>query len=1303
MPLWGGGGAALAAEAENLTTAKFSAYGSDDSFRGYDLRTGSVWEGGVAPALTSPETINTVIDVSNTPNEEDRLEAVARGEKYYYGRTVFMSPFEDGNNAAMYMHSLVGGPWTRFELYWSQSHFPLVITDPSKYEGIFDVRDWQRANYSTLYLQASPVHVPTVNRLCVMGAPNVKSPDGTRSVINEVFAPGRLNVNKPLKSNRCVLPMESSGTIEIMNQPGPLTDLQVFAGTAKLHGFPIDTPNAPAGEPVLHLDATKTESFTTTVVDGVAYVDEWRDADGRTLKAIKNADNDRPRIVTDAKTNLPVVDFGNYVDGGNQLTEVFGQSGMLKIAQAIDDAQEIHVVFRDHLRGDSSSGDNTPQIVGNGLGEWSRDWLRENWCRLFSFSAFCDTPVYQGHVLFNGQTSRSDLQSDFTRRLNVLASSLSQHKAKISYIGAANPNSRQGGIVIGEILVYNRELTDAQRQQTHRYLMNKWYPGEPHYDYGVVNLVNNDSTIEVADGKLAIRELVLPADTKTFVKKGAGTLAISRITPANVQIQVEEGDVFFLNDYVLTTAEPQIAADPAVHFDASKSETLETTENEDGKRVLSVWHDVRGKGWKNSTGDIYTMKKPANVTGKITIDASPTGLPMVNLGSWVPDNSSGALCFYRNGTAEVNAGEDTSWDLSRLMSASTDQRYREGFLVYMKTDDRATALSAMSWTLVKMSEGSNQKFADSRYSYNRLIAGYWTFDGNLIDPTACVNSSGEIHVVAFRGTRPLAVNAFGIDRGTEGQTGGVKIGEVVYYDRALTPQERRDTELYLLRKWKDANIENHPQDASFAVCSARVVHPDEATANVSANVNVGLGETAKLTVKSAPSLVKTGAGTLEATLATGVQKSIMAERGTLKITGDIFMDAAFHTDATDVKSMVYTVDANNQTNISNWGGAKALTWFEGSTPSKPRLTTLNVNNTGHEMPFVDMLDQVIREEKSENGQYYNKIIWNDNRADVGTDAAHENVAHAASMNWPDVGPLEEFHIVLKDKTTKAPFNEIIGNDIAYYDESLGSNCRIGFLRQDYAQILYADWASRALWDGYIGLNAVRVEPTKPLNNDVNLVTFVPTAAITNNFFCFARRESWRIGGQCIGECVAYSKANTAERRAQIERYLNKKWRNVGEAPEVNEFFDLESISVANEAQISFESAGFVKAAAISGNGTIAFSNGGGLRNVSSISLGYRGVADYDTLVIDGAFDVAANGTATVNVELPENTSSQSLVDSPVTVMSATSFENFANFANWQLNATSATTLKNVKPRLRAVAGKGLVLDFLPTATRVIIR
>ena len=113
-----------------------------------------------------------------------------------------------------------------------------------------------------------------------------------------------------------------------------------------------------------------------------------------------------------------------------------------------------------------------------------------------------------------------------------------------------------------------------------------------------------------------------------------------------------------------------------------------------------------------------------------------------------------------------------------------------------------------------------------------------------------------------------------------------------------------------------------------------------------------------------------------------------------------------------------------------------------------------------------------------------------------------------------------------------PYNELIGFTQADYGGTKWPNATVPFLRQDNDHILYSSGFSEALWNGYIGLDGKQVEPTASFDNDVHLLTFAATSPVTN-VFAFARRESYRIGGQLVGECVAFAATNTAARRAFI--------------------------------------------------------------------------------------------------------------------------------------------------------------------------
>ena len=139
------------------------------------------YEGGVAPDFTKPSATNVTISLAATPTEAKRLQEIADGVSDYYGLVTLAHRFTDDTNTGTYLHALDGGPWTQFSLWWTWGGYALALTDPSSYEGWFDIIDKERGAYSTLYLQASEAFTPIVNRLSAMGAPNVKAPSLIRN------------------------------------------------------------------------------------------------------------------------------------------------------------------------------------------------------------------------------------------------------------------------------------------------------------------------------------------------------------------------------------------------------------------------------------------------------------------------------------------------------------------------------------------------------------------------------------------------------------------------------------------------------------------------------------------------------------------------------------------------------------------------------------------------------------------------------------------------------------------------------------------------------------------------------------------------------------------------------------------------------------------------------------------------------------------------------------------------------------------------------------------------------------------
>jgi len=168
-------------------------------------------------------------------------------------------------------------------------------------------------------------------------------------------------------------------------------------------------------------------------------------------------------------------------------------------------------------------------------------------------------------------------------------------QANESVMGAfgRRSNTEFGGQVVAEFIAFTEPLTDAERQAVNRHLMTKWL-GAADCDAVSVNTVEADkgTTIDVPSGETAtVNRLFATTNDVTVVKTGAGTLGLVGLTAPQgrcVDVDVRAGALAFKAPAQAMPAEPQVAASPRYHFDASKLASL-TTNVVDGKTYVTRW------------------------------------------------------------------------------------------------------------------------------------------------------------------------------------------------------------------------------------------------------------------------------------------------------------------------------------------------------------------------------------------------------------------------------------------------------------------------------------------------------------------------------------------------------------------------------------------------------------------------------------------------------------------------------------------------------------------------------------------
>lgn len=1093
--------------------------------------TAAYWEAGVVPAITNS------LDLSAT-----NLVVTLAGDPQ--GLQVIDNPWtqeDGGDKVVLALNALVGGPKTEFDIWYANFCRPLLIRDPSRYLGAWAIPSaWQHGAGSVMQLLSDAAWTSTVNRVKLSGRMGFRVPTGATAVLEHPFGEGLFEVNRQYNGRRHVN-MATAGTLDIRNSPGGESYLSLHDGAVTLHGRPGG--NAPALVPgaAVHLDASAPDAFE---FDGAGKVRTWRAMPGTAVSAAAVSALSgfeavaAPAVVPDAATGKPVVDFGAYA--ANAAAQQ-GTSAALGLSETLWNVRELFIVFRD-----KSPKGIRPQFVGYSLREDERLFFRQTEGALFDQENSDNNaamPVRAGEIRVDDQAEPFEMQGDFSRRLHVVSVGVNTNLTAagdnpVAYLAMAERADRFGGIQIAEILLYTNALTSAERRQNNAALLGKWRPAAEArvWDYGELRFLSAAPEVTVAEGTVAVREITLTDATTRLVKKGAGTLLVGRLSKPGLVIEVQEGNVRFV-DTVVRGDDPQPAADPFCWFDATAAASLVP----DGATGIAQWRDRRDG--TNHYGKALHLAPPTATTtlagGTAVKHPNPTlntaaadGRALVDLGD---------VCVADTQKAET-LGASTSLRLyiDGSVSHAGTPNMREGYVVYYKSDETSCPVASSSYNLFNLRNSSKDLFAHQNYCHTHVIGGYWRYDGRAIDPTACANTCGEVHIVSFRFASKRAIDAFCTDRGSiQYQIGGAKIGEVLYYDRLLTDQERRDTEAYLFRKWKGTAT---PQDAMAA-------EPQPSLALPATGADTELGADTPYSPEFisgllGPRLRFTGSGTFVCTnaLTARTREIMLAGGGALDLTldFDFFSNAWFHVDATHRAALDYLSATTNA--VARWEDIRAnglvATPFLRGTKARPFVVQTEVNDTGLVRPVMDF------------GEWYN---------------GGSPTNTASSMEWSARTALQEFYLVQRDKGLHKGIPP--ENATEEQKRDYGYPCLFGQLKQntsgegdDYyvagsdqiaffrnSEALLVDWAQPNIVAGYIGVNGEQKDRTfAPATNTFYVYSF-QLKAPDHHVQTFARRDSFQVGGQQVAEMICFAETNTAARRVEIENYLMKKWFGTGGA------------------------------------------------------------------------------------------------------------------------------------------------------------
>ncbi len=548
--------------------------------------------------------------------------------------------------------------------------------------------------------------------------------------------------------------------------------------------------DAPASGPQIWFDASCAESLVATnVADGADGPHVWRWNDrrpGQTAIFASTRTNDVtfPFVVPNAANGLSVLDFGDgWLKEWGEWGVASGTSARFDINRHTT-AYDGFVVIRPKLPSGYSKTDRSvqdPPFFGTKTQAFSR------WGCGYVVSGYADASVISALWEFDGvpQQSVYDNAAIPTNEFTVVSFSASTP----CWAGDCIANDRDiicGGVQIGELILYDRRLSSAERKTTQAYLMKKWktkaHPAMAEtielkslaYAEGVEPRIETDRRIVVS---------TLDA-SGPFKVTGGGSVVVGDLGETFTSLSVDGGS------FAVTSG---AFGDAVFHFDATAPGSLEyTVEERDGETVTNVakWLDVRGNGVyaKASRRAPVATADPTLRTVEVRDGRM---MPVLDFGDV---NVSGMECDCQTsaGMEIVRSGWDGLVQEAHVVYSDAYDSYSGWAHRFIFSDSQHYACHRNGSTGAMFCAYNEATWADY------VKQGYVGLDGADSSWSYCLTDR-RFHVISLATSSPIYMRTIALDRNC--RAGGSRQGELIAFSKALTPARRKYVQDYLLWKW----------------------------------------------------------------------------------------------------------------------------------------------------------------------------------------------------------------------------------------------------------------------------------------------------------------------------------------------------------------------------------------------------------------------------------------------------------------------------------------------------------------------
>lgn len=656
----------------------------------------------------------------------------------------------------------------------------------------------------------------------------------------------------------------------------------VWGGSVAI-GAPVAIdPSARTTTPVMHFDASAADTLTTEP-DGLdTRVTQWRDpvsemtAEARfefTFDDGTTQTMPAPYFKANVLNGLPVVDFGKFVQAENgqrpdgqyyalrdyDLT----QSGALKYRDTA--VREIFMVVRTNERR------NQPFYLGSTYG-WVYVFSPGNDKGTMGFPQCAE--LQNGETRIDGVKVRHD-QYVPDQEFHVVALSATGPIYNLNTL-TMDRHCRIGGMALGEILAYDRELSVEERRAVEDYLMRKWFK-KPHPMAGEVALGNVSFAADVAQKFAADRDVtagIIDAKGGTFTKSGSGTLTAEGVSDAVTGLVVAGGSLAFAS-----AGDPlDVMGEASFHIDPSDDTTLVT----DGDNVTRI-NDVR-----ETVSRYAETSAQSKAKGPTLVKATKTNLDLLDFGTFSYDIA--------------NSQPDTCGML---------WNQREQVYTVCMVIEKKDVNGHDSFVLGDPNEyhfhGDDGNILNAGYAYYRVKPTQdgmtpdtvWTLNGKEIDPLTTRWPEGPcVITVTIADTRNDGIHLdgpwagmFAQDRSQPCRIGGMRYGEVIIFNKTISQSKVKAISGYLMERWLGSGKDtsggfqkldvaggsslSYAGDVTVADGAAiNIGYAKNAPGSIAVGGDVLLGKNVTVTIGSAESPAKGKVAILKAATLTGAEEAL---------------------------------------------------------------------------------------------------------------------------------------------------------------------------------------------------------------------------------------------------------------------------------------------------------------------------------------------------------------------------------------------------------------------------------------------